>query len=191
MGNALRNTQCWRNCNQGCEFCCGTSCETCCCSDQECCTCCSTKDCNCFGGGGIEWNPCLLVEQSNQQLSAILEEFEFKSFYEDKWFQEVSLLEHKQQKELIVLKIKEQTSSTAYRQFLDQCNKRLNLEHENIVQLRMVINKDVDTLCSVLHKSYLFFDYIAYDLESMLNIRQEKSITFKEDEIFTIMFGVV
>lgn len=90
--------QCWKNCNQACLICCGCTCINCWASCKNICNSCSCECDECYCD-----NPCVPRENSNKQLNGVLKEFIFKCEYDDKWFKEVSLLEHEETKELIIL----------------------------------------------------------------------------------------
>ncbi|EGR28379.1 protein kinase domain protein [Ichthyophthirius multifiliis] len=136
-------------------------------------------------------NPCLIREVSNKDLMQILKEFDYQGEIDDQWYGEIQLLEHKIQKELICLKIIETSNEQEFEQIQQSFVRRLKLNNENIVRLRYIISKSVDTFCSVLFKSYLFFDFIITDLEKEIKHRQKKDIYFTEEEIWNLVYGII
>ncbi|EAR99464.1 protein kinase (macronuclear) [Tetrahymena thermophila SB210] len=136
-------------------------------------------------------NPCLIRETSNKELMIVLKEFDFKGEAEDKWYGDVQILEHKIQKEIVVLKIVESSSETEAEQVQQQFIRRIKLNHEHIVRLRYIVHKAVDAFCSVIYKSYLFFDYLLTDLATDLKNRNKKGLYFSEDEIWNMAYCLI
>lgn len=84
-------------------------------------------------------NPFFQPDREGGEVAQVLSEFTFKSYYNDPYFKECKVLEHKQNQELIILKeinySDEEEMNLNYAEFE---RRRQRLTCENVIRLRCI-----------------------------------------------------
>lgn len=129
-----------------------------------------------------------LKDSDFKRVSRYEKDFKHKKRLKDPRFGDISIIQSKNNKELLaVVEKKINDRKEAGRQIVN-CRNRLQNKHQNILNLRDYSVKKQSELCSSFYVLRMFYEYPRSDLKREINLREKNGETLDHKELTHIMY---
>ena len=109
----------------------------------------------------------------------------------DDHYGQIKIMSLKDSSELLALVTKTFQTSQMYNKRAEECQMRLALKHENIVQLRKYYGKENLEFCASFWELFALFEYISYSLDKEIEHRMSMASFFSENDIWYLIISTL